>query len=250
MRRKAKLVTLRRMKISRILFLLLLLSANLPAYPYQVVQDSTNISWRNSSIATEEKLSKDGDLNYPIEVGEKSGWFQSVIAVIAAIIAAVLDYLYGPGGSSSRLLDIFYFISSIGILYLLFRLLKTKYNWIFGGKGSSGQIPYTVETEDIHSIDYELEIENAVSKGDFRLAVRLVYLKTLKMLSDQQLIHWAEGKTNREYQRELQKTNYKDEFLQLSYHFNYLWYGHFEASRERWEAAESEFSKIRNLITE
>lgn len=243
-------MTQRRMKISRLLTLIVFVFCSLTAFPYQVAADSTDVSWRKSSAETEEKLSNDDSLNYPLEIGEKSGWFQSILAVLAAIFTALLNYIFGEGASSTRLMDLIYFISALGILYLLFRLLKTKYNWIFGGGGREAVIPYSVEAEDIHSIDYEAEIENATAAGDFRLAVRLVYLKTLKLLSDKQLIHWTEGKTNREYQRELQKASYKNEFLQLSYHFNYLWYGHFEATRDNWEEAESEFNKIKNLTGE
>jgi len=84
-----------------------------------------------------------------------------------------------------------------------------------------------VMEQAIHEINFEEEISKAQQSRDFRKAVRLLYIFTLKRLTDADLIHWNPGKTNADYQRELQGHPVLEDFRRLSIYYEYAWYGEF-----------------------
>jgi len=101
-------------------------------------------------------------------------------------------------------------------------------------KGSSQQVslPYTESSENIHAINFDEEIEKAISQHNFRLAVRLLYLKCLKQLSDTSLINWQIDKTNSIYLYELGDSPQRGPFSILTRQFEYVWYGNFPIDQQ------------------
>ena len=51
-------------------------------------------------------------------------------------------------------------------------------------------LPYTVEEDTIYGVDFPGGIAEALSRQNYREAVRLLYLQTLKQLSDAERIDW------------------------------------------------------------
>ena len=84
-----------------------------------------------------------------------------------------------------------------------------------------------VEAEEtIYGIDFNAVIRQAVADGDYRQAVRYVYLQTLRHLSDHAQIDWMPHKTPSQYILEYQK----DDFRRLTNLFLRIRYGNFEAT--------------------
>ena len=96
-------------------------------------------------------------------------------------------------------------------------------------------IPYDVEKENIHEINFDVEIDSALRSGDYRLAVRLVYLQTLRILSDSKQINWQIHKTPTEYLYEVKDKGIKLPFSELTNHFLHVRYGNRSASVELYE---------------
>ena len=71
-------------------------------------------------------------------------------------------------------------------------------------------------------------IIKAEEANDYRLAIRLHYLKSLRLLDTLGKIIWRSGKTNHDYLLEIKDTELKEEFDNLSYIYEYSWYGQFE----------------------
>lgn len=86
---------------------------------------------------------------------------------------------------------------------------------------------YIVGEENIHEIDFEQAVVVALAGGDYRLAVRLQYLKTLKTLSNLELINWKPNRTNNSYVMELERYLHRNDFVQITNYFEYIWYGDF-----------------------
>jgi len=107
-------------------------------------------------------------------------------------------------------------LSGIGVLQL------------FTGKPQPVPISYSESLENIHEIDFEPEINKAIYKQDYRLAVRMLYLKCLKNLSDSGLITWENNKTNSNYISELVNSARKEKFTFLTRQFEFIWYGEFK----------------------
>ena len=79
--------------------------------------------------------------------------------------------------------------------------------------------------EDIEGIDMDALIEDAFGKGNYRLAIRWCFLKSLQWLNKQNKITWQPAKTNVDYQHELNEKTIKENFTDLSKVFEYVWYG-------------------------
>jgi hypothetical protein len=95
------------------------------------------------------------------------------------------------------------------------------------GKSRKTPLAYTESTENIHEINFDEEIEKAIASHNYRLAVRLLYLRSLKQLSDNGLIQWQPEKTNSVYVYELNNPSVRQSFVSLTRQFEYVWYGGF-----------------------
>ena len=92
------------------------------------------------------------------------------------------------------------------------------------------------EMEDtIYGIDFDAIISQAVGREDYREAIRMVYLRTLKALSDSQKIDWQPFKTPSQYVREFDAAAFRT----LTSHFLRVRYGYFEATRQLYDEVEN-----------
>ena len=86
---------------------------------------------------------------------------------------------------------------------------------------------YVVTDDTIYGIDFEQQIEVALGRDDYRTALRMIYLQTLKWLDDNHHIHWQPQKTPSQYVREYRCAP----FNTLTTLFIRIRYGGFEADR-------------------
>lgn len=117
--------------------------------------------------------------------------------------------------------------AAAGIILAILKAAGLDVRNILHRRSSATAVPYSEFFEDINAIDFDSEIENAVTKHNYRFAVRLLYLKCLKQLSDSGFIEWKIDKTNYAYINELKDINQKETFSQLTRQFEYVWYGQF-----------------------
>lgn len=122
------------------------------------------------------------------------------------------------------------------ILLLIFVVYKKRPELFYREKKF---MKYNVEEETIYGVDFNSEIDNALSRKDYQLAVRLVYLQTLKHLSDFRCIDWQTYKTPTEYLYEMKRKGVSDEFRQLTNRFLMVRYGNFEATESTYETVKN-----------
>ncbi|MEJ2904630.1 DUF4129 domain-containing protein [Pedobacter panaciterrae] len=115
---------------------------------------------------------------------------------------------------------------------------------IFSRKSQIVEVPYNESDDNIHEINFNEEIEKAIVNANYRLAVRLLYLRTLKKLSDKDLIHWLPEKTNQTYISEINDSDKKKEFSKLTHQFEYVWYGEFFIDKENFNAIKDTFERF------
>jgi len=100
------------------------------------------------------------------------------------------------------------------------------------GNAAKNTLDYESITENIHELDFTDLIQKAVEQRNYRLAVRLYYLKTLKQLTDKSLIEWQPTKTNRSYLFELTQSPLYTDFERITQQFEFVWYGEFPVSEQ------------------
>ena len=127
---------------------------------------------------------------------------------------------------------IFLFIAIIAsILYFLYK----KRPELFMREKKVIPLSYDIEEENIHGIDFSKEISAALDCSDYRLAIRLLYLQTLRLLSDNKLIDWQIHKTPTEYLYEIRNNEMKPLFRKLTNRFLRVRYGNYAATPEMYD---------------
>ncbi|WP_020606284.1 DUF4129 domain-containing protein [Spirosoma spitsbergense] len=122
-------------------------------------------------------------------------------------------------------------------IYLLAR--AEVLGFLFPKKAQATGMDYENLAEDIQEIDFNAAIDEAIAVRNFRLTVRLLYLQTLKQLTNAGHIGYKPDKTNRQYVQELANTALQADFEKLTRWFEFVWYGDFPVD-------DSQFTTIRN----
>ena len=127
---------------------------------------------------------------------------------------------------------------------LLLILYYFRPSWFYVNK--KNKMDFDTENENIHELDFDRLINDALQSGKYADAIRWNYLQTLKALHSKELISWDAHKTVIEYVYEIKRPELKSDFKEASQQFLYYRYGNFEASQEDWEDFRDLTSRIRN----
>jgi hypothetical protein len=95
---------------------------------------------------------------------------------------------------------------------------------------------------------YDSLIDEAEFKNEFNLAVRYLFLKTLKNLADKEIISFSPDKTNNEYLKEMASNAYQHQFASLINHYEYVWYGKFLIDKSKYQQLKEAFINFNKKI--
>ncbi|MDH7463030.1 hypothetical protein QEG73_17170 [Chitinophagaceae bacterium 26-R-25] len=102
--------------------------------------------------------------------------------------------------------------------------------------------------ENIFILPYQDLLNKAVKDKNYRLATRILYLQTLKLLSENGIITFKPDYTNIHYLMQLNNTSYYNDFFRVTRHYEYVWYGKFEVTPEMYEKISRDFSTMQKKI--
>ena len=105
-----------------------------------------------------------------------------------------------------------------------------------------------METNDIFAINYEKEIDKAVGMNNYRLAIRLMFLRLLRNLSDKDIIQYKQDSTNFDYMMQLRSTAMYPDFFKLARNYEYSWYGQFDIDKEKYSVIKNEFENFETRL--
>jgi hypothetical protein len=141
-----------------------------------------------------------------------------------------------------------YAVCALIIGWAVLRMTGTGIQGLFFGKGKTSPFSFEENEANIHVIDFDKMIADAVAQAQYRRAVRLFYLKTLKQLSDHGLIDWRPDKTNHDYLREWKQRDIEPGFRQVTVLFEYVCYGDFTIDQHRFQQAQQAFQDFEAQI--
>jgi len=214
---------------------------------YSASSDSTKIHIRSFSPEQLEELKNDPDLQYT----EVPTIAESLWSRIKRWILGIIRYLFNKaadGTASLNWVKVLFYIGGIAaLIVVIMMLLKVNaFKIFYSGDGAS--VRHNVIEENIHEMDFEKLIQEALQQKDYRKGVRLIFLFSLKMLSDKHYVVWEQGKTNHDYVAELAESDLKHGFNELSFYFDYAWYGNFSINADTFGKVQSLFSTWRAKV--
>ncbi|MCB9307015.1 MAG: DUF4129 domain-containing protein [Lewinellaceae bacterium] len=133
-------------------------------------------------------------------------------------------------------------IAILAIAYGIYRILQTPQNRVIARDG----VEITVDNleEYLHETDLSRFLNEALSSGNYPLAVRLFYLQGIKTLSEKKAIQWSREKTNRDYVHEMDAHAAADQFRRATLTFEQVWYGNRPLNRQEFERIEPQFRQL------
>ena len=202
--------------------------------------DSSRVEVRKLDPQTQKELLEDSDYQYDrVGPAPKTLWER-----IKEWFWRTIEKIFSSNGGQIGL-SIFQYILIIAVIIIIVLLvLKNDIRAVFYGKSASVPIDFKEFDEDIHKINFDDLIADAISKKDFRKAVRLHFLKLLKELTDNNLIIWQIDKTNNDYSMELSNSRYSIKFKELAYMYEYVWYGDMKMEEDDFKTTIAKFREF------
>lgn len=151
-------------------------------------------------------------------------------------------------GMNVVLQTILWIIIAALVVFLLIQLLKVDFRKLVRKKSDDGNVDYDVREEVLEKLPFEELIQDAIARGQYRMAVRFHYLRSLKYLQDSQYIVWKFEKTNSEYLNELGNSPLRKPFSDLTRLYEYIWYGEFPIEKPAFHEAQDSFIRFEGTV--
>ena len=220
----------------------------------QSQKDSVAVPLDHNSVLTErasiENLNEkyNGEaFNYDIKTGES----QNLLARFFNWLGRWLSDTFGietPPGTMNVIKWIIYIAMGCLIIYLIVKLLANeRFDAIFSKKAKT-LVDLELSKQHIEQVNFDHLLAGALKNKDYRLAIRYHFLKLLKKLSYKEIIVWHFEKTNTDYHREIKEPSLQSGFKDLSYLYDYVWYGEQQIDETSYERASKKFDHMNQLI--
>ena len=201
---------------------LIWLRRNIPVEKVKALKKEDAFWYADKESAEKEKSSEPEKMKKPyIPLGQRT-WFQTVLWMV--IIG--------------------------GFAVLLIWFLAGSQAGLFRNSRKIRVVPQNEDTitEDIFAIQYDTEIDRAARLGNYRLAIRLMYLRLLKEMTLKNIIVYKKDKTNSEYLFQLRPTSYYHDFFKLTRMYEYTWYGLFDIPGDGFQAIKKDFEQMQKKV--
>ena len=136
--------------------------------------------------------------------------------------------LFGKGSG----LKIFFYCLFIAVfLILIYYTFANKYIFTNTKVVENQRVSIENIEENLKDADIDRFLTDSLNNSDFRLAIRLYYLKIIKELSALRWIRWRKEKTNLDYLYEMKSRPFFASFKNVTKIFDRVWYGEAEIDK-------------------
>ena len=210
----------------------------------KIFTDSSQLTVRKISPATIDSYRADKSFQYNRDRAKQQSFLQRLWNWFWD---KYYELLGREGGNNLLKLLMWLFVIA-GLSYFLLKVLGMDAFAFFGKRNKDDTQGYEVLEENLHQINFNEAIAKAIEQKNYRLAVRLLYLQSLKKLSDKNLINWQPEKTNRQYAAELLPTALGKPFAGLTNNFEYVWYGECPLVEEEFDLIQQQFISFQQQL--
>lgn len=141
---------------------------------------------------------------------------------------------------------IFFYVLIGGLLlWIIYRIVVV--NNLFVTRSSKSRHTTIEEFEEVlDNSSLEARAKAAIAEGNYRAAVRFLYLKTLNGLHEKGWIRYHAQGTNHEYLSQVTPYGVGKEFRFLTHVYEYVWYGEFTLREEQFNQVHQHFQQFYN----
>lgn len=149
-----------------------------------------------------------------------------------------LDFLGSPA-----MKVILYIVLGLIILLVIYQVAVVNNFFVLSRskrkKTSDGETGQELTPDDIES-----KLNEAINAGEYRLAIRYLYLKTLNVLNEKNRIKLHAKSTNHDYLDQMRQSPAFGEFAMLTRVYEYVWYGEFVPGQQQFEKISHNFHQF------
>lgn len=220
----------------------------IPSYPTQefAEDDYTSVNEVTARTIDSDKLKKykdDPDFQYDKTVQYELTIWERIIEWIKSLLRTIFftdEY--------SDLADaILYIVMGITVITIILIIYRTEIRNLFS-KDVKHSLAYLESGENIHGINFDEMIAKQLDDKNYRFALRLTYLKLLKVLDSKGFIKWRNDKTNRELIGQIKHKDLSTSLTILTEEFENVWYGGFDIDEKGYKHCTSAYSEISEIV--
>ncbi|WP_276484487.1 DUF4129 domain-containing protein [Paraflavitalea pollutisoli] len=138
-----------------------------------------------------------------------------------------------------------YVLIAIVLLWIIYRIVIV--NNLFVTRASKARHVEAEEEEEVlDNSSLDARIKAAMAQGNYRAAVRFLFLKTLNGLQNKGWIRYHAQATNHEYLSQVTPYGVGKEFRFLTHVYEYVWYGEFALNEEQFKQVHQHFQQFHN----
>jgi len=201
-------------------------------------KDDREIVHREFDQGQLEEFLTNEDFNYEEVPPSESIWNQ----ILNWIFSKISRILMTETGAFAY--DVFlYFITAAVVIYIILRYNQISISSLLSRSARKIR-PSDFTPDDISDVDFDQLIGKATAKGDYRSAVRYLYLKLLQDLQTKEMISWRPDYTNQDYVNQLAGSGLAASFQQVTFYFDNVFYGHYPVHEQNFERARGKFEEF------
>ena len=102
--------------------------------------------------------------------------------------------------------------------------------------------------EAVLESDFDRFLRLALEGNDYRVAVRILFLRLLQKLHESEWIIWKKNKTNQDFLNEVRNRENYIQFRDLTLAFEIVWYGDQKITKEQFDQLEYLFNSFQNNL--
>lgn len=195
-------------------------------------------------MSTMENYANDSDFQYEgTPVNPES--FRDRLLVF---IFRMLNLLFGNPVGYFIIRVILYATIGALVIVLINQLIGGNLINIFNKKNSRESFSLNINEEELENMDLQSLLDDALTQSNFSSATRYLYLITLKMLHERNLITWGIEKTNIDYENELKGHPISSIFNSLTSYYEFVEYGDFSIDKVGYKDVDSLFNELKGRL--
>jgi uncharacterized secreted protein with C-terminal beta-propeller domain len=130
------------------------------------------------------------------------------------------------------------------LLFAFYKIIVDNKLYLFYSKPKKIASAQKNKSEDEIPENIDEKIKDTLLAKNYRLAVRYMHIKAMKLLDEKELIRFHAQSTNNYYTSQLRKTEFGKDFQQLTNVYEYVWFGDFTLNEQQVEIVQQNFNRF------